>query len=59
VEDVILYCHRLEIFSLVGVVRVTEAILSDIGGQLPELKLLNLEQCPNIDDAHLVIVRSG
>ena len=54
VEEVILYCNRLELLSLVGVVRITESILIDIGIALPDLKLLNLEQCPNIDDANLV-----
>ena len=54
VEEVILYCHRLELLSLVGVVRITESILIDVGVALPDLKFLNLEQCPNIDDSNLV-----
>jgi hypothetical protein len=54
VEEVLLYCQRLEELSLVGVVRITESILVDVGIVLPELKLLNLEQCPNIDDTNLV-----
>ena len=53
-EEVLLYCQRLEELSLVGVVRITESILVDVGIVLPELKVLNLEQCPNIDDANLV-----
>ena len=58
VEEVILYCHRLEVLSLVGVVRISESILVDIGVALPDLKLLNLEQCPNIDDTNLVKILS-
>ena len=55
-EEVLLYCQRLEELSLVGVVRITESILVDVGIVLPELKVLNLEQCPNIDDANLVTI---
>ena len=59
-EEVLLYCSRLQILSLVGVVRITENILDDIGAALPELKLLDLEQCPNIDDDNLKqVVRNG
>lgn len=54
VEDVIMYCDRLEILSLVGVVRITDGILDNIGNRLPDLRLLDLEQCPNIDDKHVV-----
>ena len=56
-EEVLLYCQHLENLSLVGVVRITESVLVDIGNVLPELKLLNLEQCPNIDDTHLVKIQ--
>jgi hypothetical protein len=30
VEEIIIYCHRLEILSLVGVVRITESILVSV-----------------------------
>jgi hypothetical protein len=54
VEEVILYCQRIAVLSLVGVVRITESILVNVGDYLPELKYLNMEQCPNIDDTNLV-----
>ena len=51
-------CQNIENLKLIGLFKVTDAILKDIDRLLPKLKTLNLIQCPNITDQLLHTINS-